>query len=468
MSIALDNTASDAAADASRYTHRRTATADSEAATAAAEAAAEAAADAALLATPPDPLSPLVLFVCTYVGKFSNFHMDIHEASLRMGQSLGGNILAYNSNFGYACLPGHEKLMKLPAPPQPGKTRKGQGLQTCFHSDTEPVITLGENSIRIGKVYFTKLFPTGEAQVPGVLAEDLRDGLAVLNVMADFINRMGAGDRADGVPAEPWAQMRKAADEAAAAGDLAPRTEYLRRITEYASRPPPGVRHRVELEFGANSPDNRRHGPSMINYKFHAVMGDSRLLINLTHLSAYLYALERAGANASPATLAASLAAAGLGSVQPAAVFVRPPFLVRATNFPPIDDVKVSCQFTIPRPAPATANKMRVNVFPSGKVNFLGVSSVAAARSIYDFFIELFRANWHFFVCLQPRRDPTWVRQESVRRRAAEAPKVAPKAAPKAAPKVAPKVAAPHVKNVAAPSATDEDLDAILKSIFEI
>ena len=351
--------------------------------------------DAALQRLPATPLSELKLFVCTYVGRLSNLHMDVDELTARLCHAPRGALLAVNSNYGHACQPGHEALLKAPAraaPARPvlrGRPRKGQGDGTCFNSADEPIIGLAGAT---SKVYKTKVFPsTGEFQAPGVLNADLSDGHAALVTLAEYMNMLGLGDSADGTPGPPWAQLRKAAEESACAGNPDALPEYRRALGAYAAVPPAGARLAVGIES---------EGPKMLNYKFRIVRSCPRILINLVVFSTYLSALEGLPAAATPAQVAAAVtaAAAARGINMAAVSIVTPPFPIRETN-PPVDDVKVSFRFRSGRRMP------RVNVFQGGKVNILGADSIDCAQRIYGFFMELFTVNWSQFICLQPLRD---------------------------------------------------------------
>ena len=347
--------------------------------------------DASLLERPAQPVSPLNLFVCTYVARLSNIHMDGEELTKRLSLAPRGSLLAVNSNYGHACQAGFESLMKLPAavarPVLRGRPRKGQGDTTCFNSAVEPIMRLLAFPDS-DKVYKMKLFSTtGETQVPGVLNADLSDGHAALTTLVDYLNATGAGDFADGTAPPRWSQLRKAAEEAAAAGDATAIPRYQQQLTAYVTAPQaPNTRLLIEIAT---------EGPKMLNYKFRINRSSPRMLVNLVTLSTYLSTLEAAPIGTTPVALAGMLAG-NLPGQSP--VYVQPPFPVRETN-PPTDDVKVSFRFRSGHRAP------RVNVFQGGKINILGAESIECAARIYSFFQELFTANWNELICLQPRRD---------------------------------------------------------------
>lgn len=384
--------------------------------------------DAELIQTPEAPMSDLLLFVCTYVASLSNLAMDMGELTARLCAALqaglgGGTLCAVNSNFGHACWPGYEHLLKQPAAATPaarpvrGRPRKGQGDGTGFNSAIVIVLRLAGTGPE--KLYKTKVFPsTGETQVPGVLSPDFSDGHAALELLVTLLNELGvgvaevpaAGAAAGAAAAPAWAQLRKAAEDAALAGEPALLTEYAQRLAAHAAAAPPGQRRRIAIA---------RESPKMLNYKFRIMRRSPRILINLVAFATYLIGLETG-----------------------AAAQVRPPYPIRETT-PPLDDVKVSFRFN------CGARQPRVNVFQGGKINILGADSVECAERIYEFFVQLFRANWATFVCLQPRRDRPAAEPAAGRRKARVAPAavalaaVAPAAVAPAAVAVAPAAAAP-------------------------
>lgn len=304
--------------------------------------------DATLLLPPPAPFTPRVLFLCTYVAKLANLKMNFIDMTTVLCRDPHGVLVAFNSNFGHACQPGYERYIKAPKPPAArptparGRARKVQGDGTCFNSATEPVLEVEHPGTRAGKVYKVKCFPsTGETQVPGVLCPDLSDGRVVLAAFVAYLNEYKLG-------AEPETPIT---------------------ITCEA--------------------------PNMLDYKFKLIRSTPRMLIDLAALTRYLGGLELAARGARGAPLAAE-AAARLFDGWPAVV--HPPYPVRETK-PSTDDVKVSFRLQGETRTP------RINVFQSGKVNILGADSLVMAERIYDFFVDLFSANWARLVCLRPRCD---------------------------------------------------------------
>jgi hypothetical protein len=325
--------------------------------------------DSALLALPPQgPLTALTLFVCTYVAKLGNLHIGFVELTAIMCVNPHGPLVAINSNFGHACQPGNEHLLKTPKPPPErrapmrGRARKGQGDTTCFNSAVEPILAIDHPGINDDKIYKVKCFPTtGETQVPGVICPDLSDGRAVLDSFVAYLNTLGVGDSG------------------------------------------------LEVTIVSQQ-------PKMMNYKFRVLRSSPRILVNLHAFAMYMQILELTKATAeTPLTEAQAARFAGWP------VVVLPPYPVRETK-PPTDDVKVSFRFRGADRAP------RINVFQEGKINILGADSAESAQNIYEFFVRLFTENWTKLICLQPRRDLE--RRQAAR--AAAAPIAAPARPPPA------------------------------------
>lgn len=311
--------------------------------------------DRTLLIPPQEgPLTPLTLFVCTYVAKLNNLKIDFIELTKKMCENPHGCLLAINSNFGHAAQRGYENYIKTPKPPAKkhilarGRTRKAQGDNTCFNSAIEPIIRISYPGIKEGKIYKVKCFPTtGETQIPGVICSDLSDGRAVLDVFVNYLNELGVVLYNDGT----------------AASSEIPRQVYI-----------------------------HSQQPKMLNYKFRIIRRSPRILINLRSLTDYMRILENTKATSK------KVGDLSLTMFDKWPMVILPPYSVRETK-PPTDDVKVSFRFETETRAP------RINIFQEGKINILGADSVEFAENIYQYFIDLFRANWSRLVCLQPRRD---------------------------------------------------------------
>jgi hypothetical protein len=389
--------------------------------------------DDATLLRPPEhgPLTPLTLFVCTYVATLGNLHMNFVALTRRLCARPRGSLLAVNSNFGHAAQPGYEHYLKTPKPPPErrtpsrGRARKFQGDGTCFNSAVEPVVAIDHPGIDEDKVYFTKCFPsTGETQVPGVVCPDLSDGHVVLEAFVAQLNELSVGDlefaRTLDVPSEPEQTLGpefvpvKLYQYSSGRGpggagikllktqgfELVGGTDLWYFRQEPTLGPPELPAGEIRLVEGQKPLYARRkkvvilrEQPKMINYKFRVVRNSPRILINLSNLAKYLRELEFTKASVSnPLPALQEVRFHGWPAI------VLPPFPVRETK-PPTDDVKVSFRFQGANRAP------RVNVFQEGKINILGADTVESAELIYAYFVRLFTANWQMLICLQPRRD---------------------------------------------------------------
>jgi hypothetical protein len=241
--------------------------------------------DSVLLAMPAHgTLTPLTLFVCTYVAKLGNLHCNFVDLTAQLCERPHGVLVAINSNYGHACQPTYEHLVKAPKvalarkTPLRGHVRKVQGDGTCFNSAVEPILKISHPGISDEKIYKLKCFPsTGETQIPGVICADLSDGRAVLHAFVEYLNELKVGDID------------------AATGE--------RKVIEIVTEQ-----------------------PKMLNYKFRIIRSCPRLLINIRALADYMSVLER-------------------GHMMPAGwVLIDTPYPIRETK-PPTDDVKVSFRF---------------------------------------------------------------------------------------------------------------------------
>ena len=349
--------------------------------------------DADLLALPARPLTPRTPFVCTYVAKLGNLHIDFVKLTELMCANPHGPLVAVNSNFGHACQPGYEHLLKAPKPPPPerrmparparlGRPRRVQGDGTCFNSAVEPTLAIDHPGISADKTYKCKCFSTtGEVQVPGVICPRLSDGPAVVKALVEYLNELNVGDfeaPAGEAPAGEAPAVEAPAGEAPA-GE-APAGEAP------AGEAPAGEPRRLKITVISEQ-------PKMLNDKFSVNCSSPRLLINLHALAAYMQKLELAKV-VEGMDLTDELVESFAG--WPA--IILPPYPVRETKAP-TDDVKVSFRFHGANRAP------RINIFQKGKINILGSDSTESSQRIYDFFVQLFTGNWARLVCLQPRRD---------------------------------------------------------------
>lgn len=303
--------------------------------------------DESILLIPQEsPITTQILFVCTYVAKLSNIDKGVAALTEQMCKSLNSEVVAINSNYGHACWPGYEHLLKSPKipldrhTPSRGRVRKVQGDGTCFNSAVEPILVIKHPGISVDKIYKVKCFPTtGETQVPGVICSDLSDGNAVLKVFVNYLNGLHVGT-------DPNLQITILSEQA-----------------------------------------------KMLNYKFAVNRINPRILINLPALAKYMQSLENM-----KAIKGCILTDDQKKVFEKWSKLILPPYTVRETKFS-ADDVKVSFIFD------SISRGPRINIFQKGKINILGADSVESAKYIYEFFLEMFTANWNMLVCIQPLRD---------------------------------------------------------------
>jgi hypothetical protein len=346
--------------------------------------------DAQLMAPPEHgPLSPLTLFVYTFIASLDNLHMPFITFGEILGRNPRGIVLAVNSNFNHSCQPGYEHLIKRPKErvvatgPQKSKTRTLQGDGTCFNSAVEPVIQIKHPGLRAGKRYNVKCFPTtGETQIPGGIMPDFSDANAVLDALVAYINELRLGDLV--TPPAPAPVPRGAPPATGGAGRPLAAIEAAARAAAREVELKDAPRKLVTVA---------KRESSMINYKFRLNRNSPRILLNLHRLARYMGILERTKLVRGKVPTTAQLQLFSDWDV-----IVLPPYLVRETK-PPVEDGKASFRFVVGTRMP------RVNAFLMGKINILGANSPECGDAIYAFLQELLRANWTMFVGLEPRRD---------------------------------------------------------------
>jgi hypothetical protein len=310
--------------------------------------------DIALKSMPAEgPLTPLKLFVCTFVSKIDGLTINFEDLARLICGNLRPNLLAVNSNFGYSCQLGYDTLLTISKKDKKkkeqqskkkerlvrGRPRKSQGNGTYFHSAIESIFRIEHPGIPIDKVYKIKCFPSsGQTQIPGVICEDFSDGILALHTFVDYLN------------------------------DILP------------------------SETGTPNISIISYEPNMINFKFCINCKSPRNIINSNMLVRYFYNIQlRQDAE----TLEQALADPNNEKWK----IIMPPFPIRETK-PPIDDTKISFIFQ------CKGNKgPRINIFGGGKINILGASSKELARTIYDYCSEIFIANWETFIMLKPMKD---------------------------------------------------------------
>ena len=301
-------------------------------------------------------MTAAVMFVCTDVARVEPPAPGAFEALAR-GCRPGGLVRVVNSNFGHVTAAGWDAWLKVARPrPLPGAApgmappaRRGQGDSTCFNSAIEPVVCLAPGdrpagTPRVVKVYKIKFFPsTGEIQIPGVVAADRSDGVAVVAALVAWLNSPEGS--------------------------------------------PPGT--------GPRPVAVAAHRPKMLNYKW-AVdwvpLGAraARALVDIRELAAALdpaAARQRQRQRPRPA------------GAPPPLPLPLPPFPVSEVA-PPVNDVKVSFKL-----ATGDGRRARVNFFQSGRVNLLGAADERTATEARRWLGELLAARWSDLVRLRPLTD---------------------------------------------------------------
>ena len=315
--------------------------------------------DQPLLGQHAEPFSPLTMFTCTFEALAGNISRSHKELTGILGPIVAagtGPVKALNSNFGHYCQVGYEKYLKRAKPvlapavkaqkqltgyqhkptPASARQRKSQGDATCFNSALELIIIPGPHdtlpvNIRAilennpNKFYAVKSFPTtGQTQVPGVICHDLSDGPFIAAQWAHFLTTARVG---------------------------------------------------IDPNLPVTIVEGR---PIMVNFKFHLIRHDERVILNLAHIIKHLESMKKSGN--------------GL------------PFPIREIKYPQ-DGQNMSFKFVCPDHG--VMKKVRVNFFYRGKVNILGARDFRSPQKIYDFLSTIFRDNWDDFVGLKPLPDKT-------------------------------------------------------------
>ena len=299
--------------------------------------------DAELLVMPDDTLTPLTLFVCTYVATLENMHISVEEFTKILCNNLRGCLIAINSNYGHAAQEGYESFIKIPSDKKyirdaPIKIRKKQGDGTCFNSAVEPIIKIVHDGIPESKTYKVKCFPTtGETQIPGVICPDLSDGSHVIQEFVTFINSIDQFLETD---------------------------KQVKIISEQ---------------------------PKMLNYKFRVIRSTPRMIMKSSLLFNYFKWLDRNKYN---------IDSKNIDNLPPDLANVKIVLPVKKIRELKMNSIKISFKFEYENRNP------RINIFQSGKINILGADTAESATHIYRFFQELFMNNWSLFICMTPR-DPT-------------------------------------------------------------
>jgi hypothetical protein len=131
--------------------------------------------------------------------------------------------------------------------------------------------------------------------------------------------------------------------------------------------------------------------PNMLNYKFCVICKSPRVLIDTVALTNYMIAMEKLKICSANPIKSVELEGHGW-------VVIIPPYPIRET-VPPFHGNKVSFLMEGEKREP------RINIFGSGKINILGSDTMEFADLIYNFFVELFTANWNKLIAVTPRKD---------------------------------------------------------------
>ena len=113
--------------------------------------------------------------------------------------SSGFEIIAINTNFHHFCRKGCEYDIQIKSKKKIiPKKRQPQGDESVFHSAIQLTVLLNmnlseyiekEDKSKVKK-YFVKLYSTGKLQIPGIIEQDLSDGITIINGIIQYINTL--------------------------------------------------------------------------------------------------------------------------------------------------------------------------------------------------------------------------------------------------------------------------------------
>jgi len=108
-------------------------------------------------------------------------------------------IIAINTNYNHFCRKGCEYDIQIKSKKKIiPKKRQPQGDESVFHSAIQLTVILNislcdyihmEDKSKVKK-YFVKLYSTGKLQIPGIIEQDLSDGILIINGIIDYINTL--------------------------------------------------------------------------------------------------------------------------------------------------------------------------------------------------------------------------------------------------------------------------------------
>ena len=304
-----------------------------------------------------DPLSPKIMFVCTYMAKLSE---KLPEGSNTTSSftdliknNLNSDIVAVNSNYGHGATKGFEKHIRAPRRYLAGRARKMQGDGSCFNHSVDTSIKIdkdfaAEKGISADKVYVVKCFPsTGTLHLPGVVAMDISDGPAILDKYIAFINGLLKTDI-------------KVVDKEI-------------KMINYKCH------LQVTLPSTAGEGREARAASTRPIY-------DEAMVVKRRELNRFLNKVEE--------SYASEKAKEGLNEYLIEMGFwtyLPPPFRIKEVKSA-LNEVKISFKFECKN------SKPRVTIFDSGKITIAGGKDIAEIDLVYMYLKATFQLWWNYFI----------------------------------------------------------------------
>ena len=296
-----------------------------------------------------DPLSPNVMFVCTYMAKLSeNLPTEVKTTlafTKLIMDNLNEDIVAVNSNYGHASIDAFKSYIKSPKQrlSTKGRIRKVQGDGSCFNHCVESIIRIDrefarEKSLQEDKVYMVKCFPTtGTLQVPGAITEDVSDAPAILEKFLKYLNGL------------------------------------------------------LKTNIGVINKEIK-----MINYKFRLVINsrpitDLGMIVRIREFMKYLLLIEKSARSEKDREIVYDK----LGELGHK-IILPTPFKIREIAS---DDVKTSFKLE------CMDSRPRITIFHSGKMSIVGGRDIDEIKMIYTYLKAVFQTCWDFFVVPLPKQD---------------------------------------------------------------
>jgi hypothetical protein len=374
-----------------------------------------------LLNRPDKVADAIQLFTCT-MGCHISEKLPLEATSKMFHDNLKLPIVAMHSNYFHHVLPGYaeqekkkKKTVEYPTSLKQ-KTRKKQGDGTCFGSAIEPAVLHPVD----GGIYRMRYFPSsGVIQVTGVHKEDLSDGKIVIELLVQFISEL-IGKQVSIVNGFVPVMMNYKFKL------LLPSPRVIINLVEFGN---------YMLSMERNNPKQQELKDSLVNDGWTLIEPPFNIIetcppIEITNLKFKVRAIEnKIIVNSLP--LASSITSDGLStvsSVMPSVGVIdgqstKPLQLVSeyseqgclmmsdSEEIETISSVEsksssavllMSSNVTELTAAPIKPISATVIIFPSGKINVLGSSLPAQAKTIHDFINQMFIVNWHKLICLIP------------------------------------------------------------------